>query len=197
MNIRLTCMIILMVIGLRNAEAQKRVGKFFLGYETLEMSMNNFKHFAGEIGYRFNLEDQVRLMVGEVRLTERHLSSKWESAAVDGDNVQGYFRIYELSYDKFFGKRKNWYVSGSMAYVNDQYEHMIMDEMKIDNHTPTMGFGIGYQQMDLFGIEHLYINVSIPFRYYLMGIEEQQWGATTIHKHELVNNFWFFVGFNL
>ncbi|MTI29203.1 hypothetical protein, partial [Xanthovirga aplysinae] len=71
-------------------------------------------------------------MIGEVNLTERHLSSKWEASAVDGKNVNGYFRIYELYYDRFFGKRKDWYYSGSMAYTNDKYNHLISDK-KIDN----------------------------------------------------------------
>ena len=79
---------------------------FFIGYEAMEMTMNKFQNFAGEVGYRFNDKNQIRLMIGEVKLTERHLSSSWEAAAVDGENVEGYFRIYELYYDRFFGKKK-------------------------------------------------------------------------------------------
>lgn len=68
---------------------------FFIGYETFEKAMNKFQNFAEEVGYRFNDKNQIRLMIGEVKLTERHLSSSREAAAVDGDNVEGYFRIYE------------------------------------------------------------------------------------------------------
>lgn len=177
------------------SDIDTRTGKFFIGYETLEMAMNKFQNFAGEIGYRINPKNQVRLMIGEVNLTERHLSSDWEAVAIDGDNVEGYFRIYELSYDRFFGKRKNWHYSGSVAYVNDKYDHLISDN-KINNHSPTIGVGIGFQKMDLFGIKHLYINAAMPFRFYFNDIPEQQWGDTTVREHKFVNNIWFFVGYN-
>lgn len=167
---------------------------FFIGYETLEMFMNKFQYFAGEVGYRFNEKNQIRLMVGEVHLTERHLSSKFEAAAVEGDNVEGYFRIYELYYDRYFGKQKNWYYSGSAAYVRDKYKHLLSDQ-RIDNTTATVGFSIGYRREDLFGINHLYINAAIPARYYFNDIPETQWGETKIVSHKFVNNIWFFVGY--
>ncbi len=194
MIVRLTFIILLLLkTGCTNAQ-EEQTKKFFLGYETLEMTMNKFQNFAGEVGYRINPRHQVRLAIGEIKLTERHLSSDWEAAAVDGDNVEGYFRIYELNYDRFFGKRKLFYVSGSAGYVNDKYKHLISDR-RIDNHTATVGLGVGFQKMNLFGIRHLYINASIPFRYYFNDIPEQQWGDTTIEKHQFVNNIWFFVGY--
>ncbi|QLG44381.1 hypothetical protein [Costertonia aggregata] len=167
---------------------------FFIGYETFEMTMNKFQNFAGEVGYRFNEKNQIRLMIGEVKLTERHLSSSWEAAAVDGDNVEGYFRIYELYYDRYFGKRKNFYYSGNVGYVKDEYNHLISDN-RLENETATIGFSIGYRKENIFGIKHLYTNISLPFRYYLNDIPETQWGDTTISAHKFVNNFWFFVGY--
>jgi len=168
---------------------------FFMGYETMEMAMNNFQNFAGEFGYRFDSKNQIRLMVGEVKLTERHLSSRWEAAAVDGENVDGYFRIYELYYDRYFGKKKNFYYSGSIAYVRDKYNHLISTN-KIDHQTATVGFAIGYRKENLFGIKHLYLNASIPFRYYLDDIPETQWGETTVVEHKFVNNIWLFIGYH-
>lgn len=176
------------------SQDQDRSG-FFVGYESLEMVMNKFQNFAGEIGYRFDDKNQVRLMVGEVKLTERHLSSKWEAAAIDGENVEGYFRIYELYYDRYFGKRKNFYYSGSAAFVHDQYDHLI-SENAIDNKTMTIGFSIGYRKDDLFKIKNLYINAAIPFRYYFNDIPEMQWGETRVLPHKFVNNIWLFVGYN-
>lgn len=177
-----------------NAQEEDR-STFFIGYETLEMAMNKFQNFAGEVGYRFDDKNQIRLMIGEVNLTERHLSSKWEAVAVDGDNVEGYFRIYELYYDRYFGKRKNWYYSGSAAYVRDKYNHLISDN-RIDNETATVGFSIGYRNENLFGIKHLYINAAMPFRYYFNDIPETQWDETKILPHKFVNNIWFFVGYH-
>ncbi|MFX1492438.1 MAG: hypothetical protein ACFFBU_09270 [Promethearchaeota archaeon] len=53
--------------------------------------MNKFQYFAGEIGYRFGQHHQVRLTIMETKLTERYLSSNYEAAAIDGDNVKCYF----------------------------------------------------------------------------------------------------------
>lgn len=177
------------------AQTDERSNTFFVGYETLEMAMNKFQNFAGEFGYRFDNKNQLRLMVGEVNLTERHLSNKFEAVAVDGENVKGYFRIYELNYDRFFGKKKNWYASGSAAYVRDKYEHLISTN-QIDNQTATVGFGVGYQKRNLLKIKHLYVNFSIPFRYYFNDIPKMQWGDTKILPHKFVNNIWLFVGYH-
>lgn len=174
---------------------QNDYSSFFIGYETLEMTMNKFQNFAGEVGYRFDDKNQVRLMIGEVKLTERHLSNKWEAAAVEGDNVEGYLRIYELYYDRYFGKKKNWYYSGSVAYVRDKYNHLISDN-KLDHETATVGFSIGYKKEKLFGIKNLYLNAAIPFRYYLDVIPETQWGDSKILEHKYVNNIWLFIGYN-
>lgn len=167
----------------------------FIGYETLEMSMNKFQNFAGEVGYRFSPKHQLRLMIGEVKLTERHLSSEWEAYAVDGENVEGYFRIYELNYDRFIFKRKTWYAGASVAYVRDKYESLISDDHLV-NQTATVGFVIGYKKTNLFGVKHLYINASMPFRYYFNSIPETQWGEATIREHKFVNNIWLFLGYD-
>lgn len=189
----LSGLVFLLFVNGVKAQDKDRSG-FFIGYETLEMTMNKFQNFAGEVGYRFNDKHQLRLMIGEVKLTERHLSSKWEAVAVDGKNVEGYFRLYELYYDRYFGKRKNFYYGGSVAYVRDQYDHLISDEM-IDNESATIGFSIGYRKENLFGIDNLYINAAVPFRFYFNDIPETQWGETKILEHKFVNNIWLFVGY--
>lgn len=171
------------------------VKKFFIGYELLEMSMNRFQYFAGEAGYRINTKNQVRLMIGEINLTERHLSSKYEAFAVDGDNVAGYFRIYELYIDHYFGKKKLWYFSSSAGFVNNKYEHLISDN-KINHHSTSMGFALGFRKTNLFGVKHLYLNASVPVRYYLNPLPEQIWGDTKIREQKFVNNLWLFIGYN-
>lgn len=181
-------------INVIHAQNNNRSG-FFLGYETLEMAMNKFQNFAGEVGYRFNEKNQLRLMIGEVNLTERHLSSKWEATSVEGENVDGHFRIYELYFDRYFGKRKNWYYSGSIAYVRDKYNHIISNNT-IDSETATLGFSIGFRKENLFGVKHLYINAAIPFRFYLNPIPETKWGNTTVMEHKFVNNIWLFIGYH-
>lgn len=167
---------------------------FFVGYETLEMMMNKFQYFAGEAGYRINSRTQLRLMVGEVKLTERHLSSKYEAVAVDGPKVEGYFRIYEFNYDHFFGKNRRWYFGANIGYVNDRYEHRITGD-RLNNHTLALGPHIGFQKMDLLKIKPLYVNISMPFRYYFNPIPEQQWNDTKVLEHRFVNNLWLFLGY--
>lgn len=172
---------------------ENQTKKFFVGYELLEMSMNEFKYFAGEVGYRFNPKHQLSLSIGEIDMTERHLSSN-EAAAVDGDNVEGYFRIYELTYSRFFGKRKLWHYGANVGYVYDEYDHLISDN-EIKNHTLTAGVNFGFQKMDIFKIKHLYLRVLIPIRYNFNSIPEQEWGETTIREHKFVPNTWLFLGY--
>lgn len=165
---------------------------YFAAYETLEMAMNNFQNFAGEVGYRFDQKNQMRLTIMEVKLTERHLSSGWEAAAVDGSDVEGYFQGYEVFYDRFIFK--HLYVSASLGYYHDTYEHTKSDE-RLANKTFTMGTGIGFTTSNLFGVKHLYLNFSIPVRYYFNPIEETMMGETTIRPHVVVSNIWLFLGF--
>jgi len=190
----ITGLLLAFLSGSLYAQTNNR-SSFFIGYETLEMTMNKFQNFAGEVGYRFNSRNQIRFMIGEVKLTERHLSSSWEAAAVDGENVEGYFRIYELYYDRYFGKKKNFYYSGSIAYVRDQYKHLISSN-EIDSQTATVGFAVGYRKEHLFGVKHLYLNASLPFRFYFNDIPETQWGETVVVEHKFVNNIWFFIGYH-
>jgi len=172
--------------------AQNDQKGFYVGYEILEMAMNKFQYFAGEIGYRFDKKNHIRLAILEVKLTERHLSSSTEAYAVDGENVEGYFRGYEINYDKFY--YKNLFISANMGYFHDTYEHTILDE-KVENKTFTIGTALGYRHSDLFGIKHFYINFSLPVRYYFNKLEETKLGDTTVREHSIVNNIWLFLGY--
>jgi hypothetical protein len=167
-------------------------GNGFVAYETLEMVMNRFQNFAGEFGYRFGSKYQIRLSVMEVKLTERHLASTWESAAVDGKGVKGYFRGYELHADRFF--YGNWYIGANLGYYADKYEHVTLP-VRVKNQTPTVGIGLGYSRANLFGVEHLYLDFSNPFRYYFDQIKKTKLGDATVMPHVVVNNMWFFVGY--
>lgn len=190
--IRRAALLFLMLSSAGAVRGQFRQEGFFVAYETLEMSMNEFSNFAGEIGYRFGPKYQARLTVMEVSLTERHLSSKWEAAAVDGKQVQGYMRGYEVHLDRFFAG--NWYVSAGVGYYEDTYEHTVLDA-SLKNRTFTAGGGIGYARTNLFGIEGLYLNFDVPVRYYFNRIDETRLGESTVRPHVVVNNIWLFVGF--
>ena len=184
--------IMICILTTKLAFSQTPEGGHFGAYETLEMGMNNFKYFAGEIGYRFNQKYQVRMTIMEVKLTERHLSSGWGAAAVDGNDVEGYFRGYEMHFDRFISK--HWYVGANLGYYNDEYSHTVLDE-SLENKTLTAGIGIGYTRNHLFGIKHLYLNLAMPVRYYFNHIAETKLGETTIKPHIVVNNLWLFLGY--
>lgn len=188
---RTTLTLVLSLCCVSAAQGQSRQEGFLVAYETLEMAMNEFRNFAGEVGYRLDPKYQVRLTIMEVDLTERHLASQWESAAVDGKNVEGYFRGYEAHVDRFFAA--SWYVSGAIGYYKDQYAHTQLDE-SLENRTLTVGSGIGYSRANLFGIRGLYFNFDSPVRYYFNPIKERKWGETTIRPHVVISNIWLFAG---
>jgi hypothetical protein len=164
----------------------------FIAYEVAEMTMNQFRNFAGEVGYRFRSPYQARLTIMEVDLTERHLSSSWESAAVDGRNVTGYFRGYELHVDRFL--LSNLYVSANVGYYADTYTHTQLPD-RVKNKTFTVGSGVGYSRPNIFGIQHLHFNFNVPVRYYFNRLEETQLGDATVREHVVVNNMWLFIGY--
>lgn len=163
----------------------------FVGYEITEMGMNNFRHFAGEAGFRFGTRYQARLSVMEVAVTERDLAGWW-SAAVDGRNVHGYLRGYELHVDRFF--RGNWYASANAGYYANEFKHVRLDQ-RIWNETLTAGVGIGYSRANLFGVRRLHLDVTFPVRYYFDGIDETRLGDAKVNAHKVVPNSWVFVGY--
>lgn len=165
----------------------------FVALELFELSMNEFKYFAGEIGHKFNDKYQTRLTIMDVQLTERHLSSN-EAAAVDGNNVAGVFRGYEVNLDRYF--TKNWYVSVNVGHYTDIYQHVILEDQSLKNETFTVGTGVGYLKQNPFGINHSYINFNVPLRYYFDSIDETMLGDATVREHLIVGNLWLFVGFH-
>jgi len=185
----ISILVMIFSFGLWAKEQEKNI---FIGYETLEMFMNNCKYFAGEIGYKFDDKNQIRLTVMETVLSERHLSSKYEAMAVDGKNVEGYFQGYELHYDRFLSKY--FYVSASLGYYHDTYKHTILEE-ELNNETFTVGSGLGFRRHGFLGIDRMYYNFDLPVRYYFDNIEETELGNTTILEHTIINNIWFFIGY--
>ncbi len=174
----------------KSAQSDER--GYFAAYEFLEMTMNNFQNFAGEAGYRFDDANQVRLTIMEVKQTERHLSNKYEAMAIDGGHVRGYFRDYEINCDRYFAN--HFYFSANISYVRNIYEHTQLDA-RVDHTSLTVGTGIGYTHGSLFGIDHLFVNFSIPVRYYLNHLEETKLGNSTVRPHIVVNNIWLFLGY--
>jgi hypothetical protein len=163
----------------------------FLGYELTEMSMNRFRNFAGEAGYRFGPRYRLRLSAMEVDVTERDLAGWW-SAAVDGRGVRGYLRAYELHGDRFL--TRSWYVGANAGYIANSFEHVTLAQ-RLDNRTLTAGIGVGYSRSDLFGVRHLQLDVSMPIRYYFDDIAETHLGSARVRAHKVVPNTWVFLGY--
>jgi hypothetical protein len=163
----------------------------FAAYEITEMATNRFRNFAGETGYRFNAKYRIRASILEVDLTERDLAGWW-SASVDGKGVEGYFRAYEFHADRFLSR--GWYLSANVGYIANTFQHVTLPD-RLENKTMTAGVGIGYSRAGLFGVEHLFLDVTNPVRYYFNGIAETRLGSATVRAHTVVPNTWIFVGY--
>jgi hypothetical protein len=173
------------------ARASSREAGAFVAYEITEMSMNRFRNFAGEAGYRFGSKYRLRVSVMEVDVTERDLAGWW-SASVEGKGVEGYLRAYEAHADRFL--TKSWYVGGNVGYIANTFEHVTLPD-RLTNRTMTAGIGVGYSRADLFGVKHLHFDISMPIRFYFNEIEETKLGAATVRAHKVVPNTWIFVGY--
>lgn len=179
-------------LGSAGLHADDQKNSVFVGYELNEMVLNEFNKFAGEVGYRFRKEDQVRLSYMDVVLTERHLSGS-EASAVDGDNVEGKFQGWELSYDRFLGL-SSWYLSVNAGHFRHLYQHTVLDD-ELDFESHSLGIGFGYFDMNHLGVDGLTLNISVPIRKYLKPQDKTYLGDTRINAHSIVNNFWFFIGY--
>jgi len=180
-----------MIVATSSVFSEERDKGLFVSYELLEMSENNFQYFAGDIGYRFDRRNQVRFIIMEVKLTEEHLSSEW-AKIVDGNNVEGYMRGYEVTYDRFF--TKNWYYMANISYISLEFEHTKVND-RYKNETVALGTGIGYRYDNFLGVNGLFINPSIPLRVFLNPVEETKLGDSTVNEAVLAPSIWMFVGY--
>jgi len=166
--------------------------KAFIGLETLVMVLNDYADIAGEIGYRINERIQVRFTLMDIEKTETHFVNSYRTKGIKGDDVQANYQGYELHLDLFL--TKYFYLSGSTGFYKDSYKHLISDK-KISNKSYTIGAGIGFRKCGILISDQLYFNLNIPIRYYFNNIEQVCLGNTTIECDEVINNIWFFIGY--
>jgi hypothetical protein len=182
--------------SLKNSTNDGKEFKVFLAYELGEMAFNNFQNFSGEIGVKLKNDHLLRFVYQNVKLSEKHLSSDF-ARAVDGKNVRGLMKSYELFYDFKIYELKpisKLYFGLSAGYADDFYVHTITDS-SIRNNTWTAGFAPSYRETDLFKIKGLYFNLAFPFRYYFNPLKETKLEDSTVKRHLFVNNIWFFIGY--
>jgi len=163
----------------------------FIGYETIGVALNNSNYFTLEVGSRFGVHNQVRLIITETTPGERQLFSKQEIRSKAGTKVDGYFWGYELHYDRFI--TSSIYLSASFGYHEDNYKSTSNE--RYDYRSFTIGSGIGFKRNNFLGIDHMYFNLSIPLRFYLNEDYDIEFEDTIIKQHRIANNIWLFLGY--
>jgi len=133
----------------------------FVGYDLGEMAFNDFKHFSGEVGYRFENDNAVRLSYFNIALSERHLSSN-EAAAVDGDNVEGLWRGLDIYYDLPISN--GFFFSPAIGYHDYRYSHVFLEE-SVRFKSAATSVAVSYLGDDFLGIDNIYWKFSIAFTY--------------------------------
>ena len=180
----------------QDAATEHRI-KLYAGYDLGEMAFNKFQNFAGELGVKFKNDHTIRFTYMNVKLTEEHLSSGF-AGAVDGDNVSGLWKGYDLIYDiPIYRFKKNTsliYAGASAGYHNNTYQHTI-NGLSFNHKTNTVGFGFGYRETNVFNVKGLYANLRIPFRYYFKTLEETNLGGSTVKRVRLEQTLHFFIGY--
>ncbi len=171
--------------------------KIYAGYDLGEMVFNKFQNFSGEVGVKFKNGHAVRFAYMNVKLTEKHLSSGF-AGAVDGGNVTGLWKGYDLIFDiPLYRFKKNdnvIYGGASVGYHDNTYQHVISEE-SFSHKTNTVGFGAGFKETNVFNIKGLYVNLYIPFRYYFDTLEEARLGNSIVKKAKLEQTLHFFIGY--
>lgn len=132
-----------------------------------------------------------------ITLTEAHLSSDF-AAAVQGDNVEGSLFGFELFYSlpvkKWKDAERVLYLSPSVGYYKNEYNHTILAD-HFEKRSMTTGLEVSYREMNLFKIKGLYYTLAIPVRLHLDPYESFELGSTTIRGNQLDNNIWFMLGY--
>lgn len=173
-----------------NEEVQPR---FSVSYELMEMGANRFHNFAGDIGYRLTSTSRLRLVIMEVDLTESHLSDDFWARIVKGGGVKGYMRGYELTYDRFVAG--GLYVMANAGYIDLSFES-VDTGARYANGSFSLGSGLGYRFDNPFGLKGLFINPSLPIRYFFDPVEETRLGSGTVQPIRVAPSVWLFVGFS-
>lgn len=169
----------------------KAHGSVFIGYEFGEMAFNDFKHFAGEIGYSLKDNKAVRVSVLNIALSEEHLSSN-SARSVDGDNVFGLWRGLELFYDQPIRKNLSWSITG--GYFDTEYQHTQLTE-SVTHKTASIGVALSYGEPSLFGINNLYWRFTLPLRYYFKPLDRTMLGDAVINRSTYEYNPWIYIGY--
>lgn len=177
--------------NIKNEEKNTRNYRVFAAYDLGEMAFNKFQNFSGEIGIQLKNKNLIRFSYLNVKLTEEHLSGDF-ARDVDGDNVAGLMKGYELFYDVPI--ISNFNLGLSVGYFNDFYKHTILNE-SVENFSGTIGFAPGYRETDLFNIKGMYYNFVIPFRFYLNPLDETKLGDSTVKRHSFTNTIHFYIGY--
>lgn len=164
----------------------------FLGYELIEMGLNDFNNFAGELGFRLNTNSQVRFIRMDVVLQERHLKGD-EATAVTGPNISGEFKGWEFSYDHFFFDN-GFYLSLNWGKFDFNFSHTSLGE-SYNNSSFTVGTGVGYFEENFLGTESLYFNFSYPIRTMFSHIAQKNLGSSSVNELKTLDNFWMFLGY--
>lgn len=194
-NVLIAVAFVLVAAAPGQAQSEPRNGtgpRFFASYEIMEMAANRFQYFAGDVGVRLSPRSQLRLVVMEVNLTESHLSDDFWARIVEGNGVKGYMRGYELSYDRFLGR--GFYVMANAGYIRMSFEQ-VDTGTSYRNATLSLGSGIGYRIRNLFGIKGLFINPSIPIRYFFNPVDRTPLGTGTVQEIRVAPSVWTFIGF--
>ena len=166
--------------------------KKFVAYELGQAIVNDFKSYSGEIGIRFRNDHMIRLVHMNIKLTEAHLSSDF-ALAVDGDNLTGEQFGFEAFYD-FPVLWKGLYVSPSLGWYRNSYNHMLLDE-SLENNSATVGAAISYRETDVLGLKGFYYTVSFPMRTPFNPIKETKLGEAIVKNNTFDSNIFLFIGY--
>lgn len=156
-------------------------GSWHVGYEFGQMTFNDFKHVAGEIGYSFENEHALRIAVFNVALSERHLSSD-EASAVEEDNVEGLWHGVDLYYD--YPVTKNIFISPSIGYHDNTYTHTVLGT-SVGHSSGGAGLALSYLGDNILGFEKLYWRLSLTYRYNFKEQEEAILGDSVVSGDSL------------
>lgn len=153
-------------------------------YEILQLNTNRSTYFREEVIHRISQKHQIRFSFCEIQIKDQG-----HEFIVQGEK----FRNFQICYDRFLGKNKNWYYGFSIDLLNNKMgQNMAQIEQSI-----SVGPHIGFQQNDILNIKNLNIHICIPLTYSKNGPFKKSTMVLENSVLQYAQSLWLYMSYSL
>lgn len=155
-------------------------------YEILQLNTNRSTYFREEAIHRISQKHQIRFSFCEIQTKDQGYEF-----IVQGEKS----RNFQVCYDRFLGKNKNWYCGFNIGLLNKR-SSLGMRVTHVDQGI-IAGSHIGFQQNDILNIKNLNIHIAIPLTYSKNGPFKKSTMALENSVLQYAQSLWLYMSYSL